>query len=48
MDLWQTKQKTFLSSVEGSKVVAILGITYKANVDDMRESPILELVDLNS
>ena len=35
-----------LSSVEGPKVVAILGITYKANVDDMRESPIFELVDL--
>ncbi|MCG8513195.1 MAG: UDP-N-acetyl-D-mannosamine dehydrogenase, partial [Halanaerobiales bacterium] len=40
------KVENILSSVEGSKVVTILGITYKANVDDMRESPILELVDL--
>lgn len=28
------------------KTVTILGITYKANIDDIRESPILKLVDL--
>lgn len=30
---------------KGSKIV-ILGCTYKANVDDLRESPILELIEL--
>lgn len=28
------------------KIVTILGITYKANIDDIRESPILKLIDL--
>ncbi|MEW9080209.1 nucleotide sugar dehydrogenase [Terrisporobacter glycolicus] len=28
------------------KSVTILGITYKANIDDIRESPILKLIDL--
>lgn len=35
-----------LSGIPGKKKVTILGITYKPNVDDMRESPIIELVDL--
>ena len=28
-----------------SKKITILGITYKANTDDMRESPIIKLID---
>src|SRR5699024_2823338 len=33
-----------LSNVEGIKKVTTLGATYKANIDDMRQSPIMELV----
>jgi UDP-N-acetyl-D-mannosaminuronic acid dehydrogenase len=35
-----------LRDIAGSKKVTILGITYKPNVDDTRESPILKLIDL--
>lgn len=35
-----------LSDVEGNKKVTILGATYKPNINDMRESPIIELVKL--
>lgn len=35
-----------LSSVQGTKKVTILGMTYKPNIDDMRESPIVELIEL--
>ncbi|NLY78048.1 MAG: nucleotide sugar dehydrogenase [Tissierellia bacterium] len=35
-----------LEDIEGVKKVTILGITYKPNVDDTRESPILKLIDL--
>lgn len=31
---------------ENSKNITILGITYKANIDDIRESPIIKLIDL--
>ncbi|NLM75837.1 MAG: nucleotide sugar dehydrogenase [Clostridiaceae bacterium] len=34
------------ANIEGKRKICILGITYKPNVDDMRESPILELVGL--
>lgn len=37
--------KDILGSLK-HKTVTILGITYKADTDDMRESPILELVEL--
>ncbi len=33
-------------NVQGSKKVTILGMTYKANVDDIRESPIIRLVHI--
>ncbi|WP_434296968.1 nucleotide sugar dehydrogenase [Clostridium sporogenes] len=35
-----------LSNVQGKKKVTLLGITYKPNIDDMRESPIVELIEL--
>lgn len=39
------KSKQILSNVTGDKKVTILGVTYKPNIDDMRESPIMELVE---
>jgi len=35
-----------LSNVQGKKKVTLLGITYKPNIDDMRESPIVQLIEL--
>lgn len=35
-----------LKNIEGTKKVTILGITYKPDIDDLRESPILKLIDL--
>ena len=35
-----------LKDIKGTKKVSILGITYKPNIDDMRESPIIELIKL--
>lgn len=35
-----------LKDIEGTKKVTILGITYKPNIDDIRESPIIKLIDL--
>jgi UDP-N-acetyl-D-mannosaminuronic acid dehydrogenase len=35
-----------LKDVQGLKTVTVLGITYKPDVDDIRESPIIELVHL--
>ncbi len=35
-----------LKDVKGIKKVTILGITYKPNIDDVRESPIIKLVNL--
>ncbi len=40
------RSKAILSGVSGRKNVTILGCTYKPNIDDMRESPIMELVEL--
>jgi len=40
------RAKSILSGVKGVKKVTIFGITYKPNIDDMRESPIIELIDL--
>lgn len=40
------KSKAILSEVDGIKKVTILGVTYKPNIDDMRESPIMELLEL--
>lgn len=35
-----------LEDVNGEKKVTILGMTYKPNIDDTRESPIIKLIDL--
>lgn len=35
-----------LKEVSGKKVVTILGITYKPDVDDIRESPVISLIEL--
>jgi len=35
-----------LKDIKGTKKVSILGITYKPNIADMRESPIIELIKL--
>lgn len=35
-----------LKDVKGIKKISILGITYKPNIDDLRESPIIKLIQL--
>ena len=40
------RSKNILASINGKKKVTILGATYKPNIDDMRESPIMELFEL--
>lgn len=35
-----------LSGIEGEKTVTILGVTYKPDVDDIRESPMVNLIQL--
>lgn len=40
------RAEAILQTVKGNKRVTILGVTYKPNIDDIRESPILELIEL--
>jgi UDP-N-acetyl-D-mannosaminuronic acid dehydrogenase len=40
------RAKNILAKVEGKKKVTVLGATYKPNIDDIRESPIMELIEL--
>ena len=40
------KIESILKNIKGAKKVTILGITYKANIDDTRESPIINLIGL--
>jgi len=40
------KIENILKNVKGTKKVTILGITYKANIDDTRESPVINLIKL--
>ncbi|WP_373601529.1 nucleotide sugar dehydrogenase [Paraclostridium bifermentans] len=35
-----------LKNKQNNKIVTILGMTYKANIDDIRESPIVKLIDI--
>ena len=35
-----------LKDIKGTKKISILGITYKPNIDDTRESPIIKLINL--
>lgn len=35
-----------LKNVKGMKKISVLGITYKPNIDDVRESPIVKLIQL--
>jgi UDP-N-acetyl-D-mannosaminuronic acid dehydrogenase len=34
------------NGISGKAKIAVLGITYKPNVDDMRESPVVELIEI--
>lgn len=40
------KIEKVLKDNNGQKIVTILGITYKANTDDIRESPIIKLIEI--
>jgi UDP-N-acetyl-D-mannosaminuronic acid dehydrogenase len=40
------KIKALTKDVKGTRKICVLGVTYKPNVDDMRESPVIELVHL--
>ncbi len=40
------RAKEILSGIEGIKKVIIMGATYKPNIDDIRESPVMDLVEL--
>lgn len=40
------KIESILKNIKGTKKVTILGITYKSNIDDTRESPIINLIEL--
>lgn len=40
------KIDNILKDIPGQKKITILGITYKQDVDDVRESPIIHLIDL--
>lgn len=35
-----------LKNIDGKKVITVLGITYKPDIDDIRESPIIHLIEL--
>lgn len=40
------RSKKILSTIDGNKKVTVFGATYKPNVDDMRESPVIDLIAL--
>jgi len=40
------KIENILKNIKGVKKATILGITYKANVDDIRKSPIISLIEI--
>lgn len=40
------KIEQILANIKQNKIVTILGMTYKADIDDTRESPIITLIDI--
>lgn len=38
--------ESILKGKKNNKIITILGMTYKANIDDIRESPILKLINI--
>lgn len=40
------KIEKILKENKAEKIITILGITYKANIDDIRESPIIKLIEI--
>ncbi|MCX7920991.1 MAG: nucleotide sugar dehydrogenase [Clostridia bacterium] len=40
------RSKSILASVQGKQKITVLGATYKPNIDDIRESPVMELIEL--
>jgi len=40
------KIKTLLKDIDGIKRICVLGVTYKPDVDDMRESPVVRLISM--
>ncbi|EPZ62352.1 UDP-N-acetyl-D-mannosamine dehydrogenase [[Clostridium] sordellii ATCC 9714] len=40
------KIEQILANIKQNKIVTILGMTYKADIDDIRESPIITLIDI--
>lgn len=40
------KIENILKDIKGEKNITILGISYKPNIDDLRESPIIEIIKL--
>lgn len=40
------KIENILKNIKGKKKVTILGITYKANINDTRESPVIKLIEI--
>ena len=45
VELLENKLKKLDESIEGAKI-GVLGLTYKADVDDVRESPALKVIDI--
>lgn len=40
------RTKEIIRNIDGKKKVVVLGVTYKPDIDDMRESPLLQFVSL--
>jgi len=40
------KIRTLMKDIDGTKRICVLGVTYKPDVDDLRESPVIRLISL--